>query len=203
VRSDIGPGRGGNGRWSQARGPHAHRPPPQHPPHRINARANIWALHSLGVHTILAPTGSLRPAIGVGSTDQVVDRTGRNDDTFHNDVHVCFADPFCVRARRAVVSTLRRNVWVVNDGGVMVAIRGPRFSTRAESRWYAGQGWDMISMTPYPEAALARKLDMSYICVALITDHDVIGDTPWPITQDLVREGLTPTPNDYARRCCR
>jgi len=102
------------------------------PPHRINARANIWALHSLGVRTILAPipSGSLRPAIGVGSIvvpDQLVDRTGRIDDTFHDDddVHVAFADPFCVRGRRAVVSTLRRNGWVVNDGGVMVAIRGP------------------------------------------------------------------------------
>jgi 5'-methylthioadenosine phosphorylase len=93
------------------------------PPHRINARANIWALHSLGVHTILAPTrsGSLRPAIGVGSIvvpDQVVDRTGRNDDTFHDDVHVCFADPFCVRARRAVVSTLRRNGWMAATSGL-------------------------------------------------------------------------------------
>ena len=76
------------------------------PPHRIDARANIWALHSLGVHTILGPTpsGSLRPAIGVGSIvvpDQLVDRTGRTDDTFHDDdVHVSFADPFCVRGRR-------------------------------------------------------------------------------------------------------
>jgi 5'-methylthioadenosine phosphorylase len=166
------------------------------PPHRINARANIWALHSLGVRTILAPTpsGSLRPAIAVGSIvvpDQLVDRTGRTDDTFHDDdVHVTFADPFSVRGRRAVVSALRTNGWVVNDGGVMVAIRGPRFSTRAESRWYAAQGWDVISMTPYPEAALARELDMSYTCVALVTDHDVIGDTPWPVNQDLVREGL-------------
>ena len=166
------------------------------PPHRINARANIWALHSLGVRTILAPTpsGSLRPAIGVGSVvvpDQLVDRTGRTDDTFHDDdVHISFADPFCVRGRQAVVSTLRRSGWVVNDGGVMVAIRGPRFSTRAESRWYAAQGWDLISMTPYPEAALARELGMSYTCIALVTDHDVISDTPWPVTQDLVREGL-------------
>ncbi|ANS30777.1 methylthioadenosine phosphorylase [Rhodococcus opacus] len=166
------------------------------PPHRINARANIWALHSLGVRTILAPTpsGSLRPAIGVGSVvvpDQLVDRTCRTDDTFHDDdVHVSFAEPFCVRGRQAAVSTLRRSGWVVNDGGVMVAIRGPRYSTRAESRWYAAQGWDLISMTPYPEAALARELGMSYTCIALVTDHDVISDTPWPVTQGLVREEL-------------
>jgi 5'-methylthioadenosine phosphorylase len=166
------------------------------PAHRINARANIWALHSLGVRTILAPipSGSLRSAIGVGSIvvpDQLVDRTGRTDDTFHDDdAHVSFADPFCVHGRRAVVTALRSNGWIVNDGGVMVAIRGPRFSTRAESRWYAAQGWDLISMTPYPEAVLARELDMSYTCIALVTDHDVITDTPWPVTQDMVHEGL-------------
>ncbi|KAA0024691.1 MTAP family purine nucleoside phosphorylase [Antrihabitans cavernicola] len=166
------------------------------PPHRINARANIWALHSLGIRTILAPTpsGSLRSAIGVGSLvvpDQLVDRTGRTDDTFHDDdVHISFAEPFCASTRQTVVSTLRKNGWIVNDGGVMVAIRGPRFSTRAESRWYAAQGWDLISMTPYPEAALARELGMSYTCIALVTDHDVIGDTPWPVSQELVREQL-------------
>lgn len=167
------------------------------PPHKINARANIWALHSIGVRAILAPTpsGSLRPAIGVGSVivpDQLIDRTGRTDDTFHDDedVHISFADPFSVAGRRAVVGTLRKDGWVVNDGGVMVAIKGPRYSTRAESRWYAAQGWDLISMTPYPEAALARELGISYTCVALVTDHDVIGNTPWPVNQEMVRDVL-------------
>ncbi|MBJ8344654.1 MTAP family purine nucleoside phosphorylase [Antrihabitans sp. YC2-6] len=167
------------------------------PPHRINARANIWALHSLGVRTILAPTpcGSLRPAIGVGSIvvpDQLVDRTGRTDDTFHDDqdVHLSFGDPFPLAGRRAVVQALRSNGWIVNDGGTLVAIRGPRYSTRAESRWYAAQGWDLVSQTPYPEAALAAELGVSYTCVALVTDHDVIPDTPWPVTQELVSEVL-------------
>ncbi|MFH5229185.1 MTAP family purine nucleoside phosphorylase [Antrihabitans spumae] len=167
------------------------------PPHRINARANIWALHSLGIRTILAPTpsGSLRPAVGVGSIvvpDQLVDRTGRTDDTFFDDkdVHLSFGDPFPAAGRRAVVEILRRNNWIVNDGGTLVAIRGPRYSTRAESRWYAAQGWDLVSQTPYPEAALAAELGISYTCVALVTDHDVIPDTPWPVTQEMVGEVL-------------
>ncbi|MBC3192283.1 MTAP family purine nucleoside phosphorylase [Pseudonocardia sp. C8] len=168
------------------------------PPHEINARANIWALHSIGVRAILAPTpsGSLRPALGVGSVvvpDQLIDRTSRTDDTFHDedDVHVAFAEPFSAAGRRQVVATLRKSGWVVNDGGTMVAVRGPRFSTRAESRWYAAQGWDLVSMTPYPEAVLARELGIAYTSVALVTDHDVIPDTPWPVTQEQVTEQLS------------
>ncbi|SNT50982.1 phosphorylase family protein [Rhodococcoides kyotonense] len=115
----------------------------------------------------------------------------RTDDTFHDDdTHISFAEPFCPNTRRSIVRILRAEGWIVNDGGTMVAIRGPRYSTRAESRWYAAQGWDLISMTPYPEAALARELDIAYTCVALVTDHDVIGDTPWPVNQSIVEEGL-------------
>lgn len=167
------------------------------PPHRINARANIWALHSIGVRTILAPTpcGSLRPALGIGSVvvpDQLVDRTSRTDDTFHDDdVHVSFAEPFSRPGRAEVVRTLRENGWVVNDGGTLVAIRGPRYSTRAESAWFAAQGWDLVSMTPYPEAVLAREIGIAYTSVALVTDHDVIPNSPWPVNQDQITEQLT------------
>lgn len=117
---------------------------------------------------------------------------GRTDDTFHDDdTHVSFAEPFSAQGRSTVVGTLRKTGWVVNDGGTLVAIRGPRFSTRAESLWFAAQGWDLISMTPYPEAVLARELGMAYTSVALVTDHDVMPNTPWPVSQDRVREELS------------
>lgn len=167
------------------------------PPHKINHRANIWALHHLGVRHILAamPAGSFDATVGVGTVmvpDQLVDRTGRVDDTFHDDedVRVSFAEPFSAATRAAAIEALRDQRWVVSDGGVVVAIRGPRFSTAAESRWYAAQGWDLVSTTPYPEAVLARELGMEYACVALVTDHDVIAETPWPVSQDRIQEAL-------------
>ncbi len=167
------------------------------PPHRTNHRANIWALHHLGVRKVLAatPAGAFDAAVGVGTVmvpDQLVDRTGCTDDTFHDDedVRVSFAQPFSEAVRSAAVDALREQRWVVGDGGVVVAIRGPRFSTAAESRWYAAQGWDLVSTTPYPEAVLARELGMDYACVALITDHDVIAETPWPVSQDRVAAEL-------------
>ena len=167
------------------------------PPHRINHRANIWALHHLGVRHIFGatPAGAFDPSIGVGTVvvpDQLVDRTGVTDDTFHDDedVRVSFAEPFAAQTREAAIGALREQRWVVADGGVVVAIRGPRFSTAAESRWYAAQGWDVVSTTPYPESVLARELGMGYACVALVTDHDVIAETPWPVSQEQVERTL-------------
>ncbi len=112
--------------------------------------------------------------------------TRRTDDTFHDDadVRVSFAEPFDWGGTGRDGADLRKSGWVVNDGGTLVAIRGPRYSTRAESRWYAAQGWDLISMTPYPEAALAREIGIAYTSVALVTSHDALADTPWPVTQE-------------------
>jgi 5'-methylthioadenosine phosphorylase len=153
----------------------------QFPPHRVNYRANLWALRSLGVRQVLGPAavGSLRPELGPGSLvvpDQVVDRTqGRADtvyDTEGSVVHVSFADPYCARGRAAVLSTAAALDLAVSDGGTMVVINGPRFSSRAESRWYIAQGWSVVGMTGLPEASLARELAMCYTAVSLVTDHD-------------------------------
>ena len=149
------------------------------PPHRIPYRANLWALRSLGARQVLAPcaVGGLRPDLGPGSLvlpDQLVDRTSGRAQTFHDTgaVHVPFADPYCPTGRRAVVDRAGSAGWPVTDGGTMVVVEGPRFSTRAESQWFAAQGWSIINMTGHPEAVLARELALCYTAIALVTDLD-------------------------------
>lgn len=151
----------------------------QHPPHRIPYRANLWALRELGVTQVLAPcaVGGLRPDLGAGSfivPDQLIDRTHTRPQTFYDTgaVHVSFADPYCPAGRTAVLATARAQQLPVTDGGTMVVVEGPRFSTRAESRWYAAAGGTCVNMTGHPEAVLARELALCYTAIALVTDLD-------------------------------
>ena len=155
------------------------------PPHRVNYRANIWALRALGVRQILAPcaVGSLRPDLGPGTLvvpDQVIDRTWGREHTVYDGVgavaHVAFADPYCPRGRRAVLSAAGGDgdgggPGAV-DGGTLVVINGPRFSSRAESRWHAAAGGDLVGMTGMPEASIARELALCYTSLAVVTDLD-------------------------------
>ncbi|MFL6089367.1 MAG: S-methyl-5'-thioadenosine phosphorylase [Aeromicrobium sp.] len=145
------------------------------PPHRINYRANLWALASLGVRQVLAPcaVGGLGTAVKPGDLvvpDQLVDRTSGRSQTYLESgaVHVPFADPYCARVSRALVGAAPD----VRAGGTMVVVEGPRFSTRAESRWFADAGWDLVNMTGHPEAVLARELRLCYAALALVTDMD-------------------------------
>lgn len=147
----------------------------EYPPHRINYRANAWALRSVGVRQIFAPcaVGALQPDLAPGSVvvpDQIVDRTQGRVQTFMDSgaAHAPFADPYCPVLRKALTSSEGR----VRDGGTMVVIEGPRFSTRAESRSYAREGWELINMTGHPEAVLARELGLCYATLALVTDSD-------------------------------
>ena len=149
------------------------------PPHRIPYRANLWALRSLGVEQVLAPcaVGGLRPELGPGALvvcDQLVDRTSGRVQSFYDQgaAHVPFADPYCPVGRSVVVERARAAGWPVTDGATMVVVEGPRFSTRAESQWYAAQGWSVVNMTGHPEAVLARELALCYTTVALVTDLD-------------------------------
>jgi 5'-methylthioadenosine phosphorylase len=149
-------------------------------PHRIPYRANLWALRSLGVRQVLAPTavGSLTPDYGPGTLaipDQVVDRTTGRVQTFYDSgtaVHVQFADPYCPALRASALRAAGASGWQAVPSGTLVVIEGPRFSTRAESRWYAAQGWTLIGMTAHPEAILARELALCYANIALVTDTD-------------------------------
>lgn len=161
------------------------------PAHRVNYRANLWALRSLGVRQVLAPcaAGSLRPEYGPGTLvvpDQLIDRTTARVQTYYDEgaCHVGFADPYCPRLRSALLRGLGDTV----DGGAMVVIDGPRFSTRAESRWYAAQGWSLVNMTGHPEAVLARELALCYATVALVTDLDAGIDAAHAVSQATVFE---------------
>ena len=150
------------------------------PPHRIPYQANLWALRSVGVRQILAPSavGSLTEDYGPGTLaipDQLVDRTSGRKQTFYDEggaVHVAFADPYCPVGRAVAVDAARTTGWEPVEAGTLVVIEGPRFSTRAESRWYARQGWTLIGMTGYPEAVLARELALCYTTITLVTDTD-------------------------------
>jgi 5'-methylthioadenosine phosphorylase len=153
----------------------------RYPPHTINYRANLWAMKSLGVKRIIAPTacGSLTPDFKPGSmvvADQIVDRTAGRKDTFYDGpitTHVSFADPYCPTMRPLAIEQLRALNIETHDHGTIVVIQGPRFSTRSESRWFSAMGWEVINMTQYPEAYLARELEMCYVNISLITDYDV------------------------------
>jgi 5'-methylthioadenosine phosphorylase len=153
----------------------------QFPPHAINYRANLWAMKELGVTRIIGPcaAGSLQVDVGIGDfvvCDQVVDRTRGRPHTFYDGpvtTHISFADPYCPTIREVLVRTGRELDLSIHDGGTMVVIEGPRFSTRAESEWFNREGWHTLNMTGYPEVVLARELEICYVNVSLITDYDV------------------------------
>jgi len=151
------------------------------PPAAINYRANLWAMRELGVGRVIAPTaaGSLQAHVRPGDLvvcDQFVDRTHGRADTFHADgplvAHVSAADPYCPVLRGLAIETGARLGLTMHPRGTVVVIQGPRFSTRAESRWFSSLGWEVVNMTQYPEVILARELELCYLNVSLITDYD-------------------------------
>lgn len=151
------------------------------PPHRIPYRANLWAMREVGVRRIVGPcaSGALRPDLALGAfvvCDQLVDRTWGRADTFYDGpetTHVSAADPYCPDLRRVLLGTAAELGIEARDGGTVVVVQGPRFSTRAESRWYRELGGDVINMTAYPECHLARELELCYATIAMVTDYDV------------------------------
>jgi 5'-methylthioadenosine phosphorylase len=169
----------------------------QYAPHLVPAKANLWAMRSLGVRQVIGPcaAGSLRAEIAPGDfvvLDQLVDRTWGRPDTYYDAGHahhVSFADPYCPELGPLATAAANRLGIGVHDGGTVVVVQGPRFSTRAESRFYRSAGWDVINMTQYPEAYLARELGLCYLGIALITDYDTgVEDDPdvTPVTHEQV-----------------
>jgi 5'-methylthioadenosine phosphorylase len=163
----------------------------RYPPHKIPYRANLWALRSLGVRQIIAPcaVGGLRPELGPGTfvvPDQLIDRTSGREQTFYDTwaVHLSFADPYCPAGRATVLKAGARVR--PEDGGTMVVVEGPRFSTRAESRWFTAIGGTIVNMTGHPEAVLARELALCYTTIALVTDLDAGVEGGHSVTQEEV-----------------
>ncbi len=151
------------------------------PPHVVPYRANLHALKQLGVERVFGPTavGSLKADIKPGDfviSDQFVNFTNGRKDTFFDGpqtAHVGSADPYCPELREIVLKASKGLGIRVHKKGTVVVIQGPRFSSRAESRFFRSQGWDIINMTQYPEVILARELEMCYVNISLVTDYDV------------------------------
>ena len=159
--------------------------PHVHPPHKINYRANIWAMKHLGVERIISPcaVGSLQESYKPGEivvVDQFIDFTKRREYTFFDGaktVHISTADPFCKEMGALFASEGRRLGLPIHDSGTYVCIEGPRFSTRAESRMFRNFA-DVIGMTLVPECQLAREAEICYTSLAMITDYDVWSEEP-------------------------
>ena len=172
------------------------------PPQKINYRANIWALKSLGVEAVISSSavGGLRAGYGPKTfvvPDQLIDRTWGRPDTFFDGAvtegaeapgvqHLPAAEPFCPRLRDLLARALSDRQLPHAPAGTVVVINGPRFSTRAESEWYAAAGADIISMTQYPEPVLAAELNMGFANLACVTDSDTGHDGSEPVTAEAV-----------------
>ena len=166
------------------------------PPHKVPYKANLWAFQSLGVTRVLSPSavGSLQAHIAPGDfviNDQFVDRTTGRADTFYDGplvTHISSAEPYCPHLRALAVAAARRNAISVHETGTSVVIQGPRFSSKAESRWFTQMGWDIVTMTQYPEVILARELALCYVTISLVTDYDagVVVDAAAVQTHDVL-----------------
>ena len=164
-------------------------------PGELPVRANIWALKSLGVtHLVsVSAVGSLREEFAprdVVIPDQILDRTkGVRPATFFGDglvVHIGFAEPYCQELRRVLYESALEVGVTTHDGGTMVVMEGPQFSTRAESHFHRQVGGDLIGMTALPEAKLAREAEICYCTVALVTDYDCWHESEEPVSVEMV-----------------
>ncbi len=150
------------------------------PPHEVNYRANIWALHKAGATRIVAvnAVGGIAANMGPGILalpDQIIDYTHSRKQTFFEGeepvTHVDFTFPFCARARALVLAAAAATGQQVHDGGVLGVMQGPRLETRAEIMRLARDGCTMVGMTSMPEATLAREKRLSYATLALSMNH--------------------------------
>lgn len=151
----------------------------QFPPHKVPYRANIYGLKELGVTQLIgtAAVGALSPGLPVGSfalADQLIDWThGTRPDTFYDGpltTHIDVTEPYCPAMRAAAVRAAASHGIRLAPSATLVCTAGPRFCTRAESSFFAQQGWQLENMTQYPEAVLARELNLSYLNLSLITN---------------------------------
>jgi 5'-methylthioadenosine phosphorylase len=167
------------------------------PPHLINYRANIWAFKQLGITRIIAPSavGSLKEELAPGDfvlPSQFIDFTKSRKGTFSDEgrvIHISVADPFCPELQAAILDAAKTQKIQVHRDKTYVCIEGPRFSTKAESRFFRATGADIIGMTLVPECQLAREAQICYASISTITDYDVWAEKP--VTAKEVLETLS------------
>lgn len=155
-------------------------------PHLINYRANVWAMKSVGVERVISPcaAGSLQKNVKPGDfviCDQFVDWTdGRKSTFFEGPIvtHPSPADLYCPELRELAIKIAKEQGITVHETGTVVVINGPRFSTKAESKFFTNQGWEVINMSAFPENYLVREMDMCPLNISLMTDYDagLVGD---------------------------
>jgi 5'-methylthioadenosine phosphorylase len=152
----------------------------EYPPHSVPYRANVDAFKQLGVKRVVGPNavGSLKAEIRPGDfvfCDQFVNFTTGRKDTFYDGpvtTHISTAEPYCPQMREVAIAAAKEMGARFHGTGTVVVIQGPRFSTKAESRFFTKQGWDVINMTQYPEVVLARERELCYLNISLATDYD-------------------------------
>jgi 5'-methylthioadenosine phosphorylase len=182
----------------------------QYPPQSVPYKANLWALKKMGVGRVIAITacGSLQKKIKRGEfvvLDQFVDRTRGRGDSYYDGpetVHVSLAHPYCPEMAKIAYQMGKKQKLKIHPKGTLVVIEGPRFSTYSESIWFTKMGWDVINMTGYPEAVLARELELCYSAIALVTDYDVgvvVKEKIKPVTFKEILE-VSKENNDKARQ---
>jgi 5'-methylthioadenosine phosphorylase len=172
-------------------------------PAEVNSLANLWALKSLGVEHVISVNscGSFKEELAPGHLvipDQVIDRTTRRRNTFFGDgivAHIQFSDPFCPDLSKTLYDCAAEAGANVHFGGTFIAMEGPAFSTRAESRLYKSWGADVIGMTVLPEARLAREAEMCYASIACVTDYDSWHETNETVSVEAI---LTTLRNNIA-----
>ena len=197
------------------------------PPHMINYRANIWAFKELGITRIIAPSavGSLQEKIKPGNfvlPTQFIDFTKSRKNSFSKDgkvIHISVADPFCPELQKIILDVAYREYDLnitMHKNCTYVCIEGPRFSTKAESKFYKSTGADIIGMTLVPECQLAREAQICYASISTVTDYDVWAEKPVTakevmdtlsknveITKKLLAELIRKMPKDFAtKRTC-
>ena len=179
-------------------------------PSEVPARANIYALKALGVESIIAvrAVGSLRQEIEplhLAVPGQLIDRTKNRADTFFGQglvAHIGFAEPFCPILRRNLRESAAAAGAAVHDGGTLVVMEGPPFSTRAESELHRSWGADLVGMTALPEAKLAREAETCYAILACVTDYDCWHEGHESVTAEMIISNLARSV-DAARQTVR
>jgi 5'-methylthioadenosine phosphorylase len=167
-------------------------------PSEIPARANIYALKTLGVEYIISvcAVGSLKEKIkplDIVIPDQIIDRTKNRPTTFFTNgivAHIAFANPFCPALGDKLYQHAQKAATRVHDGGVCIVMEGPQFSTRAESELYRSWGADIIVMTMLPEAKLAREAEMCYANISMVTDYDCWNETSEQVSVEMIIANL-------------